>query len=88
MTGSGTGRGTAAIMDAPAVGVAPTTRILGLFGFPGMDGFGLTSLDNPRVFGPLALAGIALSGTAWILLGFDLAVRKSGPASLHPPRRR
>jgi hypothetical protein len=44
--------------------------------FTGMDRLELTSRDNPTIFGPLALAGIALNGIGWILLGLDLATRR------------
>lgn len=40
----------------------------------GIDRLGLTSAANPTVFGPVALTGIALNGTAWVLLGLELAV--------------
>ncbi|MEK6720258.1 MAG: hypothetical protein AABZ33_06245 [Chloroflexota bacterium] len=39
----------------------------------GMDRLELTSASNPTIFGPLALAGIALNGIGWILLGFAVA---------------
>jgi hypothetical protein len=39
----------------------------------GIDRLALTSSDNPTIFGPLALAGIALNGIGWILLGIDIA---------------
>ena len=42
----------------------------------GIDRLGLTSVDQPTIFGPLALAGIALSGIGWILLGLDVATRR------------
>ena len=42
----------------------------------GMDRLGLTSADNPTIFGSLALAGIVLSGIGWILLGLDVATRR------------
>ena len=45
----------------------------------GIDRLALTSRDNPTIFGPLALAGIALNGIGWILLGIDIATRE--PAS-------
>ena len=45
----------------------------------GMDRLGLTSPDNPTIVGPLALAGIALNGVGWILLGLDVATRRSAP---------
>ena len=35
----------------------------------------LTSPDDPTIFGPLALAGVALNGVGWILLGLELATR-------------
>jgi hypothetical protein len=46
----------------------------------GNDRLGLTSAENPTIFGPLALAGIALTGIGWILLGFDIATRGRAPA--------
>ena len=42
----------------------------------GMDRLGLTSADNPTIFGSLALAGIALNGIGWIVLGLDVATRR------------
>ena len=44
----------------------------------GIDRLGLTSGANPTIFGPLALAGVALNGIGWILLGLDLATRFTG----------
>ena len=41
----------------------------------GIDRIGLTSSANPTIFGPLALAGVALTGFGWILLGLDLATK-------------
>lgn len=41
----------------------------------GIDRLGLTSSDNPTIFGPLSLVGIALNGIGWILLGLDVASR-------------
>jgi hypothetical protein len=41
----------------------------------GMDRLGLTSSANPTIFGALALAGFALTGIGWILLGWDVATR-------------
>jgi hypothetical protein len=42
----------------------------------GMDRLGLTSAENPTVFGPLSLVGIALNGLGWILLGLEIATRR------------
>jgi hypothetical protein len=42
----------------------------------GIDRLGLTSSANPTIFGPLAMAGAALNGIGWILLGWDLATRR------------
>jgi hypothetical protein len=42
----------------------------------GMDRIELTSPTNPTIFGTLALAGIALNGIGWILLGLDVATRR------------
>ena len=44
----------------------------------GMGRLGLTSPDDPTIFGPLALAGVALNGVGWILLGLELATRSGG----------
>ena len=46
----------------------------------GIDRIGLTSSSNPTIFGPLALAGVALNGFGWILLGLDVATRSRGTA--------
>jgi hypothetical protein len=40
----------------------------------GMDRLGLTSASNPTILGSIALAGVALNGIAWVLLGLQLAV--------------
>jgi hypothetical protein len=48
----------------------------------GIDRVGLTSEVNPTIFGSLALAGIALNGIAWILLGIDVAARHHLPDPL------
>ena len=42
----------------------------------GLDRLALTSRDNPTIFGPLALTGIALNGIGWILLGIDVATHE------------
>lgn len=47
----------------------------------GMDRLGLTSGENPTIFGTLALAGIALNGIGWILLGIDVATRRRAAAA-------
>jgi hypothetical protein len=49
-----------------------------LFAVAGLDRFELTS----TIFGPLALAGIALNGIGWILLGVDVALRRRAPKVL------
>jgi len=41
----------------------------------GIDRLGLTSSSEPTIFGPISLAGIGLSGIAWVLLGLDLLLR-------------
>jgi hypothetical protein len=46
-----------------------------LLAFTGMDRLELTSADSPTIFGFLALAGVALNGIGWILLGLDVATR-------------
>jgi hypothetical protein len=45
----------------------------------GMDRLGLTSGENPTIFGSLALAGIALNGIGWIVLGLEVATRRRAP---------
>ena len=42
----------------------------------GMDRLELTTRDNPTLFGPLSLAGIALNGIGWIVLGLWLVSRR------------
>lgn len=42
----------------------------------GIDRLRLTSEANPTVFGSIALAGIALTGFAWVLLGIEVAVAR------------
>ena len=59
----------------------------------GIDRLGLTSQANPTIFGPIALAGIALNGVAWILLGLELAMprlrrRREGASRSWPEGRR
>jgi hypothetical protein len=52
-----------------------------LLAITGMDRLELTSQANPTIFSPISLAGIALNGFAWILLGLQIAVpRLRGPA--------
>jgi hypothetical protein len=51
----------------------------------GIAQFGLTSEQNPTIFGSLAILGIALNGIAWIALGFDLAMRRR---AVEPPAQR
>lgn len=38
----------------------------------GMGRFELTSPENPTIFAPIALIGVALNGIGWVLLGLDL----------------
>jgi hypothetical protein len=45
----------------------------------GMDRLALTSPDNPTVFAQLALAGFVMVGTAWLLLGAQIAVGRARP---------
>ncbi len=52
-----------------------------IFAFTGIDRLGLTSPENPTLFGPLSLIGIALNGLGWILLGLDVATRGSTAAA-------
>ncbi|MEO5985893.1 MAG: hypothetical protein ABIW50_06090 [Candidatus Limnocylindria bacterium] len=42
----------------------------------GIDRLGLTSPATPTIFGPLSLAGIALVGVGWIVLGADVVARR------------
>jgi hypothetical protein len=49
----------------------------------GIDRLGLTSAENPTIFGTLAPAGGALNGIGWILLGIDIATR--GTRAGHAP---
>ncbi len=49
--------------------------------FTGMDRLALSPPDNPTIFGPLALAGIALNGFGWIVLGIDIAARDGASAT-------
>jgi len=53
----------------------------------GIDRFGLTSANNPTIFGTLALAGLVLNGIGWILLGVDIATRRRAPAGQPPEAR-
>ena len=45
-----------------------------LMAITGIDRLGLTSGSNPTIFGTVALAGIALNGIAWVLIGLEIAV--------------
>lgn len=49
----------------------------------GMDRLGLTGAGNETVFTTLSLVGIFVHGVGWILLGLDLATRRS--AATHRP---
>ena len=40
----------------------------------GMDRLELTSPDNPTIFGPIALIGIALNGIGWVLVGIEIVI--------------
>ena len=55
--------------------------------FTGMDRLELSPRDNPTIFGPLALAGIALNGIGWILLGLDVATRRRASEASPPEVR-
>ncbi|MEZ0241281.1 MAG: hypothetical protein ACAH65_10830 [Chloroflexota bacterium] len=52
----------------------------------GIDRLGLTSEANPTIFGSLALAGLALNGLAWILLGVELFRPERLPVTPGPVR--
>ena len=45
----------------------------------GMDRLELTTRDNPTIFLPLSLTGIALNGVGWIVLGLWLVSRRERP---------
>lgn len=47
-----------------------------LLAISGMDRFELTTRDNPTIFGPLSLTGIALNALGWIVLGLWLLTRR------------
>ena len=49
--------------------------------FTGLDRLGLVSSASPTIFNTLALAGIAVHGIGWILLGIDVATRRQALAS-------
>jgi hypothetical protein len=55
-----------------------------LMGIAGMDRLRLTSPDNPTIFGPIAMTGLALAALAWIVLGIGVmtgrAQRPPAPA--------
>lgn len=60
---------------------AAALAIGSMLAFTGIDRLGLTSPENPTMFGPLSLVGIALNGLGWILLGLDVATRGGAPAA-------
>jgi hypothetical protein len=53
-----------------------------LLAFTGMDRLGLNPPDDPTIFGPISLAGVALNGMGWVLLGLAVATRPYSPAGL------
>lgn len=50
--------------------------------FTGMDRLGLSSPENPTIFGPLSQIGLVLNAIGWILMGLDVATRRHAPATL------
>lgn len=53
-----------------------------LMAIAGLDRLGLTSPADAMAFGPIALAGVALNGLAWVLLGLPIAFpRPAAPSS-------
>lgn len=50
----------------------------------GMDRIGLTHGEMAFLFVPLAMAGVALNGLAWLFLGYDLATRRYREAEPAP----
>ena len=63
---------------------AAALAIGSLLTFTGIDRLALTSPENPTIFGPVSLIGIALNGLGWILLGLDVATRAGAPAARPP----
>jgi hypothetical protein len=57
-------------LGAAALAVGSLLAILG------MDRLELTTSDNPTIFLPLSLTGIALNGVGWIVLGLWLAISR------------
>ena len=49
-----------------------------LLALAGIDRFGLVTPENATIWGPVALAGVGLSGVGWILLGVDVATSRRG----------
>ena len=60
-------------LGALALGVGSVLAITG------MDRLELTTRDNPTIFLPLSLTGIALNGVGWIVLGLWLVSRRERP---------
>jgi hypothetical protein len=58
---------------------AVTLAVGSVLAFLGMDRLELVRGDFASVFVPLALLGVALNGTGWILLGLDVAFRRVMP---------
>ena len=52
-----------------------------MLAFTGLDRLGLVSSASPTIFNTLALAGIAVHGIGWIILGVDVATRRQALAS-------
>ena len=50
-----------------------------LLAITGMDRLELTSRDNPTIFVQISLVGFAMVGTAWLLLGAQIAVGAARP---------
>jgi hypothetical protein len=66
--------GVLARWGALALGIGSLLAIIGI------DRLGMNSGEHPTIFGTLPLVGIALNGIGWILLGIDVATRRSEPA--------
>ena len=60
-----------------------------LLAMTGMDRLELTTQSNPTIFEPLSLLGIALNGTAWVLLGTQIVAGRTEPSAsaLELPRQ-
>ena len=71
---------TSAVIGAVSRIGAWAVAVGSLLTFTGMDRLGLVSEGQPTVFNTLSLIGIAVMAFGWIVLGLDVALRRSdGP---------